>query len=81
MTDDVQLRVQVAYNKLHRTQEMVSVSQELVALRTESSRVTAQQLQQGAALHSQADSAVARNSMHRRSFLNRNSITFRQATK
>ncbi|MFZ0882921.1 MAG: TolC family protein [Candidatus Acidiferrales bacterium] len=59
VTDDVQLRVQVAYNKLHRTQEMVSVSQELVALRTESSRVTAQQLQQGAALHSQADSAVA----------------------
>jgi outer membrane protein TolC len=59
VTDDVQLRVQVAYNKLHRTQEMVSVSQELLALRTESSRVTAQQLQQGAALQSQADSAVA----------------------
>ncbi|MGC2018324.1 MAG: TolC family protein, partial [Candidatus Acidiferrales bacterium] len=33
VTDDVQLRVQVAYNKLHRTQEMVSVSQELLALR------------------------------------------------
>jgi outer membrane protein TolC len=59
VTDDVQLRVQVAYNKLHRTQEMVSVSQELLALRTESSRVTAQQLQQGEALSSQADSAVA----------------------
>jgi outer membrane protein len=59
VTDDVQLRVQVAYNKLHRTQEMVSVSQELLALRTESSRVTAQQLQHGAALSSQADSAVA----------------------
>jgi outer membrane protein TolC len=51
--------VQVAYNKLHRTQEMVSVSEELLALRTESSRVTAQQLQQGEALSSQADSAVA----------------------
>lgn len=59
VTDDVRLRVQVAYNKLHRTQEMVSVSQELLALRTESSRVTAQQLQQGEALSSQADSAVA----------------------
>ncbi|MFZ1033796.1 MAG: TolC family protein, partial [Candidatus Acidiferrales bacterium] len=59
VTDDVQLRVQVAYNKLHRTQEMVSVSQELLALRTESSRVTAQQLQHGEALSSQADSAVA----------------------
>jgi outer membrane protein TolC len=59
VTEEVQLRVQVAYNKLHRTQEMVSVSEELLALRTESSRVTAQQLQQGAALRSQADNAVA----------------------
>ncbi|MGC2016833.1 MAG: hypothetical protein WA657_13430, partial [Candidatus Acidiferrales bacterium] len=39
--------------------EMVSVSQELLALRTESSRVTAQHLQHGEALSSQADSAVA----------------------
>jgi outer membrane protein TolC len=38
---------------------MVSVSEELVALRTENSRVTTQQLQQGAALSSQADNAVA----------------------
>jgi outer membrane protein TolC len=59
ISDEVQVRVQVAYNKLHRTQEMVSVSEELLALRTESSRVTAQQLQQGEALSSQADSAVA----------------------
>ena len=59
VTDDVQLRVQVAYNKLRRTREMVSVSEELVALRTENSRVTTQQLQQGAALSSQADNAVA----------------------
>jgi len=55
----VQLRVQVTYNKLRRTREMVNVSEELLALRTETSRVTAQQLQQGAALRSQADSAVA----------------------
>lgn len=59
ITDEVQVRVQVAYNKLDRTQEMVGVSEELLALRTESSRVTAQQLQHGAALSSQADSAVA----------------------
>ncbi len=59
ISDEVQVRVQVAYNKLHRTQEMVSVAEELLALRTESSRVTAQQLQQGEALSSQADSAVA----------------------
>ena len=59
VTDDVQLRVQIAYNKLRRTREMVSVSEELVTLRTENSRVTAQQLQEGAALSSQADNAVA----------------------
>jgi outer membrane protein TolC len=59
ITDEVQLRVQVAYNKLRRTREMVNVSEELLALRTETSRVTAQQLQQGAALKSQADGAVA----------------------
>jgi outer membrane protein TolC len=59
ISDEVQVRVQVAYNKLHRTQEMVGVSEELVALRTESRRVTAQRLQQGEALSSQADSAVA----------------------
>jgi outer membrane protein TolC len=59
VTDDVRLRVQIAYNKLRRTREMVSVSEELVTLRTENSRVTAQQLQEGAALSSQADNAVA----------------------
>lgn len=59
VTDDVRLHVQIAYNKLRRTREMVSVSEELVTLRTENSRVTAQQLQQGAALGSQADNAVA----------------------
>ncbi len=38
---------------------MVSVSKELLALRTEASRVSTQQLQKGAALHSQADHAIA----------------------
>jgi outer membrane protein TolC len=37
----------------------VNVSEEIVALRTESSRVTAQELQNGTALRSQADTAVA----------------------
>jgi outer membrane protein TolC len=59
VTEEVKLRVQVAYNKLRRTREMVNVSEELLGLRTETSRVTAQQLQQGAALRSQADNAVA----------------------
>jgi len=57
--DEVELAVQTAYNKLERTQQMLKVSQELLALRTESSRVLQQELVHGAALSSQADLAVA----------------------
>lgn len=57
--EEVELGVQVAYNKLQRTREMVSVSGELLSLRSESSRVSSQQLQNGAALRSQADNAAA----------------------
>jgi outer membrane protein TolC len=59
VTEDVELKLQIAYNKLQRTKEMVQVSEELYALRAESSRVSAQQLQKGEALQSQAQSAVA----------------------
>jgi len=59
VTEEVELGVQVAYNKLQRTREMVKVSEELFALRTEVSRVSAQQLQEGAALRSQTDNAAA----------------------
>ncbi len=59
VTDEVELRVQVAFNKLQRTREMVAVSSELLALRTESSRVFAQQFQKGAALSSQVANATA----------------------
>lgn len=59
VTDDVELQVQIAYKKLQRTREMVNVSQELLSLRTESSRVVEQELQKGAALRSQVDQAVA----------------------
>jgi outer membrane protein TolC len=38
---------------------MMKVSEELLALRTESHRVYVQQLQEGAALRSQVDSAAA----------------------
>ena len=57
--DDVELKVQTAYNKLERTRQMVKVSEELVALREEGSRVSAQQLERGVVLKSQADSAAA----------------------
>ena len=58
--EEVELRVQTAYNKLERTRQMMQVSEQLLALRTESHRVSAQQLQEGSALHSQADLAAAR---------------------
>ena len=59
ISDEVELRVQTAYNKLERTQEMVAVSQELLATREEARRVSAQQLEQGAYLRSQAEVAAA----------------------
>src|SRR5271157_5509740 len=59
VTDEVELAVQTAYNKVERTQQMLKVSEELLALRTESNRVLQQQLVQGTALGSQADLATA----------------------
>jgi outer membrane protein TolC len=59
LTDGVELAVQTAYNKLDRTRQMLSVSEELLSTRTESSRVLQQELAHGAALGSQADIAVA----------------------
>jgi len=70
-TDEVELAVETAYNKLERTQEMLRVSEEVLALRSESSRVVQQELLEGAALKSQAAMTAAQNTMRRRSFCNR----------
>jgi outer membrane protein TolC len=59
LTDEVELAVETALNKLERTQQMRKVSEEIVALRSESSRVLQQELLQGAALKSQAAMATA----------------------
>ena len=59
LTDEVELTVQTAYNKLERTQQMRKVSEELLALRTESNRVLHEELVLGEALSSQADMATA----------------------
>jgi outer membrane protein TolC len=59
VTEEVELAVQTAYNKLERTQQMLNVSQELLATRIESRRVLQQELTHGAALSSQADLALA----------------------
>src|SRR6266852_4668796 len=58
--EEVELRVQTAYNKLDRTRQMMKVSEEVVVLRTESHRVFVQQLQGGSALRSQVAAAEAR---------------------
>lgn len=59
LSDDVELAVHTAYNRLQRTQQMLKVSEEVVALRSESSRLLQQELLQGAALKSQAAMATA----------------------
>jgi outer membrane protein TolC len=59
ITDEVERRVETTANKMERTREMVEVSQQILELRTESSRVSAQQLERGEALPSQADTAIA----------------------
>ena len=59
ISDEVELKVQTAYNKVERTQQMIAVSQELLAARQEARRVSAQQLERGAYLRSQAEVAAA----------------------
>jgi outer membrane protein TolC len=59
INDEIQVGVQSAYNKVQRTQQMVAVSQELLATRQEARRVSAQQLERGVYLRSQADAATA----------------------
>jgi outer membrane protein TolC len=59
LTDEVEVAVETAYNKLERTRQMRSVSEEVLALRTESNRVLHQELARGEALGSQADMGVA----------------------
>jgi outer membrane protein TolC len=59
LTDEVELAVETAYNKLERTQQLLKVSEEILALRSESSRVLQQELLQGEALRSQAGMATA----------------------
>ena len=59
MSDDVELRVQIASNKIERTRQMIAVSEEMLALRGESRRVSADLLAQGGALGSQAKESAA----------------------
>jgi len=59
ISDEVELRVQTAYNKMERTRQMVAVAQELLALRSESRRVAVDLVARGSALGSQAKESTA----------------------
>jgi hypothetical protein len=59
LTDEVELAIHTVYNKLESTQQMLKVSEEVVALRSESNRVLQQELWQGAAPKSQAAMGTA----------------------
>jgi len=78
LTDEVELAVQTAYNKLERTQQMRRVSEELLALRTESSRVVHDQLVRGEALSSQADMGTAQE-LDARTLLLQSQLDYTQA--
>jgi outer membrane protein TolC len=78
LTDEVELAVQTAYNKLERTQEMQKVSEELLALRIESSRVLHEQLARGEALSSQSNLATAQE-LDARTLLLQSQLDYTQA--
>jgi outer membrane protein TolC len=78
LTDEVELAVQTAYNRLEWTQEMRKVSEELLALRTESNRVLQQQLVRGEALSSQANMATAQE-LDARTLLLQSQLDYTQA--
>jgi len=78
VTDEVELAVQTAYNKLERTQQMRSVSEELLALRTESNRVLHDELTRGEALSSQADMGTAQE-LDARTLLLQSQLDYSQA--
>jgi outer membrane protein TolC len=78
VNNEVEVRVLTTYNKLERTRQMVAVSKELVALREEAGRVSAQQLVRGAALRSQAQVAVAQQ-LEARTLLLQSQLDYIQA--
>jgi outer membrane protein len=78
LTDEVELAVQTAYNKLERTQQMRKVSEELLALRTESSRVLHAKLARGEALGSEATMGTAQE-LEARTLLLQSQLDYTQA--
>ena len=78
LTDEVEVAVQTAYNKLERTQQMQQVSEELLALRIESNRVLHEKLARGEALSSQAEMGTAQE-FEARTLLLQSQLDYTQA--
>ena len=78
ITDEIEVRVHAAYNKLEQTKQMISVAQELLAARKDSLRVSMAGLDQGTYLRSQAETAAAQESEARTSLL-QSQLQFTQA--
>jgi outer membrane protein TolC len=78
ISDEIQLRVQTAANKLERTRQMIAVSSELLALRSESRRMAAERLTRGASLQSQASGSEAQE-LEAKAVLLQSQLDFLQA--
>jgi outer membrane protein TolC len=78
VTDEVELSVQTAYNKLEKTQQMRKVSEEVLALRSQSNRTLHQQLVRGEALSSRADMGIAQE-LDARTLLLQSQLDYTQA--
>jgi len=78
LTDAVELAVQTAYNKLERTEQMRQVSEQVLALRTESRRVLHERLVRGEVLTSQADTGIAQE-LDARTLLLQSQLDYTQA--
>jgi outer membrane protein TolC len=79
VSEEVEVRVHTAYNKLERTRQMGAVSEELLALRGESRQVAAEQLRRGAVLGSTAGASVAQD-LEAKALLLQSRLDYVQAT-
>jgi outer membrane protein len=79
LSDETELRVRTAYDKLERTRQMIAVSQELLALRVESRRVATEQLTRGGALPSQKAASLAQE-LEAQTMLLQSRLEYVQAT-
>ena len=81
ITEEVELRVQTAYNKLERTRQMMKVSEELLAVRTESHVFLCGNRKKAARFDRKRFRQRPRSCRRKPLSCNRNWNTYRQMTK